>query len=84
MTEPIGFKPPEPPAPPRKWRFDIGNREGMIEETVKPNGFYLYDWIAVDGDFRFGILQSDHKYANEDVEAKARTRFKEPGLAANA
>jgi hypothetical protein len=56
----------------------------MIEETVTPNGFYLYDWIAMDGDFRFGILQSDRKYSDDEIETRVRARFKEPGLAARA
>jgi len=77
----IGFRPPEPP---RKWCFDIDGRIGYIEETITPDMFYLYDWRSENGTSGFGILQSDHAYTIEDVEAKLRTRLNEPGLVAHA
>jgi hypothetical protein len=83
MTQ-IGFKPPEPPAPPRKWRFDIDGCAGNIEETITPNKIYGYAWVAESGNSSIGILKSDRPYSYEELEARLRARLKAPGLAAHA
>ena len=71
MDRPIGFTPPEPP---RKWKFDLGGQAGTIEETITGNKIYLYDWISDNGTVKLGILQSETRQSNEDVEAKALRR----------
>lgn len=72
MKKSIGFRPPDPP---RKWRFDIRHRTGYIVETILADKLHRYKWIAEDGDFQIGILESDHAYTTEDIEARLRRRL---------
>jgi hypothetical protein len=76
MKKSIGFRPPDPP---RKWRFDIRNRTGYIVETIDAN-YHGYKWIAEDGCFQIGILESDRAYTIEDIESRLRRRLEEPGV----
>jgi hypothetical protein len=77
MSTQIGFTPPPPP---RKWRFDIGDQAGTIEETITGNKIYLYDWLDNTGNVKLGIMQSETRQSNEVVEAKALKRGADPGI----
>ncbi len=52
----------------------MGGHAGTIEETITANKIYLYDWISDNGTANLGILQSETRQSNEDVEAKALRR----------
>lgn len=77
----IGFRPAEQPEQ-RKWKFALGERPGMIEETVMDGG-YGYDWRSDDGNQSFGITQSATRRSVEEVEAKALRRAAELRLIAS-
>lgn len=71
MSTQIGFTPPEPP---RKWKFVWDGQPGMIVETIADDKVYFYAWIPDNGTVKIGIMQSETRQSNEDVEAKALRR----------
>ena len=76
MTEPIGFKPPEPPETPQRWPFhsDAYGMDVIVE--IIEDGRHSYVWVPNAGGASLPIASGQRRRTREEVEAIVRAKYK--------